>query len=151
MERKGHAIISLIATIPFITSAILLARWLMIPRYIWVWFNFCMNPDNDHAWKMQHRNFLFHSLLNAVFFTLFFWGVEGTSFALIIVGIHLLCDVYQSPGKKRVGSYNICYPDLAMQHRIKRFKSTQTVAWLMIQGIIGIAIGIALDVGGTFT
>jgi len=148
MNRKGHLTIGFVFTIPFIVSNIVMLclgnvepwLWWMIPKYVLMWFLFSLGPDMDFAFKVQHRNWFFHSLIIPVIFTICFWGIKGTSFCLIPWSVHLLCDVFQEPGKKPVGSFCIS------TGKGERLTGRQTKQWLRIQGLGGLVLACLFDI-----
>lgn len=111
----------------------------MIPKYIIIWFLFSLGPDMDFAFKLPHRNWFFHSIILPVIFTSFFWGIRGTSFCLVPWSCHLLCDMYQEPGKKRIGTYCIHFVD------DDKLNGKQTDIWLTVNAIIGLMLGWLFD------
>lgn len=140
MNRKAHLIISFIFTIPFTVKALLLWDWLSVPKYILMWFLFTLGPDYDLTFKLPHRYYFFHSLIIPAVFTLCFWSIKCTSFSIFIFGIHLLCDLYQKPGKKAVGTFCIHL------WNGKPLTGKQTKLWLFINAILGCIIGTLLDI-----
>jgi hypothetical protein len=71
-----------------------------------------------------------------------------------MVGLHLLSDIYQAPGKKPIGSYciQIKWENMKKAPRYPRrpldraLNGKQTKQWLSIQGIAGVIIAILLDI-----
>ena len=139
MKRRGHLTIGFIFTIPFIILGFFVDPWLAL-KFILFWFLFSLGADMDFAFKIQHRNFFFHSIIIPVAFWLcFFKTIKFESLIPIYVwSIHLLCDIYQAPRKKPIGTYCIHY------RSGNALTGKQTKMWLGMQGVIGIIIGIII-------
>ena len=133
MNRRGHLVFGFIFTIPFIILGFFVDRGFLILKSLLFWFLFSFAADMDFAFKIQHRNFFFHSIIIPILFWACAHNIYGFSIPIYIWSVHLLCDIYQKPGKKPVLGYLIHYKNKALNAR-------QTKQWLAVNGIIGVII-----------
>jgi hypothetical protein len=106
-----------------------------IPRSFAICVIFSFLTDGDT--EFNHRNWLFHSLVFPLLFTISFWGIPNTSFSLFVVGLHLLCDIRS---KNPTGFYCIHF------WKGKALSVKETKWWLRVFGLLGILMAVLLEV-----
>lgn len=161
-KASHHFTVAMLAAIPVILLDI--ARMVLRgdpwfstngPRYLMVTIVFFYLPDMDKALAAGHRHWFYHSLAIPILWTWLFWGIPCTSFAMFPFAVHLLADIPQERGKRPTGSYCILLRRsvqlAAFGSRLPvidgmRLSGGATKAWLAIQGVLGIAIAIVLEV-----
>jgi len=135
-SKTAHFLAGLAGTIVYLvlTNMDDVELW-SIPRSISIWIIFSFLTDGDT--EFNHRNWLFHSLVFPLLFTISFWGIPNTSFSLFIVGLHLLCDIRS---KRPTGFYCIHFwKGNSLDVRGTRW-------WLWTWGLIGVVMAILLEV-----
>lgn len=135
-SKKAHFAAGFAGTIVYLilTNMDEFEAW-SIPRSLSIWIIFSFLTDGDT--EFNHRNWMFHSLVFPLLFTISFWGIPNTSFSLFIVGLHLLCDIRS---KNPRGYYCI--------HLWKgnTLNVGETRWWLRIWGLLGVLTSIFLEV-----
>ena len=139
MNRKGHMMTSGIATIAIVV--IIMARsfdpWLLLKAPLMLFLGF-MGPDLDKSIRLRHRHGITHSILIPLLFMVSFWGPNSTSLLMLPWCVHLIADLYQSPGKRPTGNYLISLGRRRLPVRYTRL-------WLALNGIGGIVLSIVLE------
>lgn len=135
-SKKAHFAAGFAGTVVYLVLTNLdWMDWWSIPRSLSMWIIFSFLTDGDT--EFNHRNWLFHSLVFPVAFTISFWGIPNTSFSLFIVGLHLLCDIYS---KRPAGFYCIYL------YKGNRMGVKKTRWWLWTWGLIGVVASVLLEV-----
>lgn len=142
MNRKNHAIVNFWFTTGFllIFNFLFFDFWSIPKSLILCMLVTFAGPDSDIAMNLPHRNWFFHSCIFPILFTISFWGIPQTSFICFPWGLHLLCDISQSEGKRRMGTYLIHF------NKERVLTSEETIFWLCINGFICIAFSLILEV-----
>ena len=112
--------------------------WSDVPAILFAFVaSFAWCDIDQHISWLEHRNWFTHSILICLplIFIPLWWFQFAAGLFTFFVGLHLACDCLKDPDKQK-GYWNVA---LTKHNRMSRW---QSLAWLEINGWIGIVLGL---------